>query len=310
MRFFLSLLLAAWSVQPARADVPNVVTDIAPVHGLVSRVMQGIGTPDLILPPGASPHGYAMRPSEARALSAADVVFWVGPALSPWLAEPLETLAPDAEHVAFMEGAGVALLPFREGALFEAHAEHDHGNHGHDDHDAETEARDPHVWLDPHNAVAFVGMVATHLGTADPANAEGYKTNAAQARAEILEAEARIASLLAQVTDTPFVVFHDAYHYFESHFGIEASAAISLADGGGASAARLAEVRDRIASLGVSCVLTEPQAQNGLVDAVMETQVATIREVDPLGREIPLGSDFYTALLNHVAGAFHDCLAK
>ncbi|MGC3937517.1 zinc ABC transporter substrate-binding protein [Roseobacter sp. EG26] len=308
MRLLIPLLLTFSILRPAQADVPRVVTDIAPVHGLVERVMAGLGAPEVILPPGASPHSYAMRPSEARALSGADLVFWVGPALTPWLAGPIETLAPDAQHIAFMELESVALLPFREGAMFEAHDDHDHGEHAHDTHDAHDGPVDPHVWLDPHNARVFMAEVARQLGAADPENAEHYAENARAGGAEIEALETRITAELSTVSGRPFLVLHDAYHYFEAHFGFEAMGAISLADGGGASAARLSELHDKVSEMGVSCVLTEPNAQRGLIDAVAAQGDITVQEVDPLGVALPRGPDFYPALLSEIATGLGICL--
>ncbi|HAC48856.1 MAG TPA: zinc transporter, partial [Sulfitobacter sp.] len=141
-RFTLPAAILASAASPLWADVPAVATDIAPVHALVSQVMEGVGTPDLIVPPRSSPHGYAMRPSEARSLSGADLVVWVGPLLTPWLADPLESLASSASHLALLEQPGTRVLAFREGSTFEAH---DHGDEGRgaeehpekgDDHDA------------------------------------------------------------------------------------------------------------------------------------------------------------------------------
>ena len=131
-RFTLPAAVLAAAASPLWADVPAVATDIAPVHGLVSQVMEGVGTPDLIVPPRSSPHGYAMRPSEARALSGADLVVWVGPSLTPWLADPLQSLASSASHLALMEQPGARVLAFREGATFEPHSHGDEGHEGHD----------------------------------------------------------------------------------------------------------------------------------------------------------------------------------
>lgn len=159
MRLQISLFMLALGTV-AHAEAPKVVTDIAPVHGLVAQVMEGVGSPDLVIPPGASPHSYAMRPSEARALEQADIVFWVGPVLAPWLEEPIETLGAQAEHVTFSDVDGITLLEFRENAQFEPH-DHDHGHDdahddhaqedaGHDDHGHEEDAHDDHGHEDAH----------------------------------------------------------------------------------------------------------------------------------------------------------------
>ena len=175
----------------AAAEVPSVAVDIPPVHSLVERVMGDLGTPQLVIQPGASPHGYAMRPSEAEALAQADVVFWVSDGLTPWLAKARQSLAPDAQQVELMESAGTQRLTYRQGATLEAHdhdehhehEEHEgHGHHeGHDGHEHEQHAGhdhhdhsgwDPHGWLDPVNAQAWLDAIATSLAELDPDTAD------------------------------------------------------------------------------------------------------------------------------------------
>ena len=361
----------------AHAEVPRVATDIAPVHSLVSMVMQGAGSPDLIIPPGASPHSYAMRPSEARAVAKADLVVWVGPSLAPWLEEPMSSLAQGAERLTLQDVEGIRLLTNRSGVAFEAHdhgdhdghgdheghddhdghedhAEHDdheghdhgahedhgdheghdhadHGDHkGHDDHadhddhdhDAHEEADaheghnhapgalDPHIWLDPQNAIVWLDAIAVRLSAQDPENAELYADNAAQAQAQLVDLQADIQAELTPLRGQKFVVFHDAYHYFEARFDVEASAAISLSDGAAPSAARLAEVRDVVKDTQAACVFTEPQFNAGLVEALQDGTALKSASLDPIGAALEPGVDMYPALLRDLAAAFTSCLAE
>ena len=367
----LPLLMAT----PALADVPRVAVDIAPVHALVAQVMAGVGTPDLILPPGASPHGYAMRPSDARALQDAGLVIWVGPQLTPWLAGSLDTVAGDAARLTLLEVEGIVTLGFREGATFEAHDhddhddhdhdddhaedehdhdehdhdEHDHGAHDHDDHDHDDHGHDdhghddhahdehaheehahddhahddhahddhaghdhsgtdPHAWLDPVNAAIWLDAIAAELSRIDPDNAAAYAANAAAGRAELATLQASIADRMAPLSGG-FIVFHDAYHYFEARFGIEATGAISLSDASDPGPARVAEIRDTVAAQGISCVFVEPQFNRGLVDAVFEGSGVRIGVIDPLGVDLDLGPGLYPALLDGMATAMEACLA-
>jgi len=367
----------------AHAEVPRVATDIAPVHSLVSMVMLGAGSPDLIIPPGASPHSYAMRPSEARAVAKADLVVWVGPSLAPWLEEPMSSLAQGAERLTLQDVEGIRLLTNRSGVAFEAHdhgdhddhdghedhaehddheghdhgahedhedhgdheghdhAEHDehddHGDHeghddhkGHDDHadhddhdhDAHEEADaheghnhapgalDPHIWLDPQNAIVWLDAIAASLSAQDPENAELYADNAAQAQAQLVDLQADIQAELTPLRGQRFVVFHDAYHYFEARFDVEASAAISLSDGAAPSAARLSEVRDVVKDTQAACVFTEPQFNAGLVEALQDGTPLKSASLDPIGAALEPGVDMYPALLRDLAAAFTSCLAK
>lgn len=359
------LAVTMWSL-PARADVPNVATDIAPVHSLVAQVMKGLGTPDLILPPGANPHGHALRPSEAAALERADLVVWIGHELTPWLEGPLTTLAASAEHRSLIDVEDTTLLPLRQGAGFEGHHhghghghdeghehEEEHGNddeHGHDEgHDAEhAEAHDeehghdeahdhgddhgadrghsadhddhgddhgkgmidPHAWLDPANAALWLTAIADELSALDPENATIYATNAAEGQALIADAQAEARALLTPLQQVPFVVMHDAYHYFEAQFGLSARAAISDGDANRPSPARLDAVRAVIATTGARCVLGERAANPGWVEAISPDGAAQAVVVDPLGTHLEPGAALYPALLQHISVGISECLGR
>ncbi|MDA9288814.1 zinc ABC transporter substrate-binding protein, partial [Amylibacter sp.] len=273
------------------ADVPNVAADIAPIHSLVSRVMDGVGAPKLIVQSGASPHGYRLRPSEAKALQDADHVFWMGEELTPWLDSAIGTLASKASVTTLLDQQGVILHDFREGALFEAHdhsahGDDDHGDHvDHDDHD-DHGSHDPHAWLSPENAKLWFNIIASKLSVSDPENAATYFMNAAAGQAEIEAMIAEVKATLKPVQGGKFVVFHDAYQYFENDFDFYASGAISLGDSSDPSPARIEKVQKRIRDEGIQCVLAEPQFNKGLVATVMEGSDATSSVIDPLGAEL------------------------
>lgn len=338
----------------AQADVPRVATDIAPVHSLVARVMKGVGEPDMIMQPGASPHGYSMRPSEALALDRSDIVFWVGDALTPWLATSLETLATDAHKIELLHVKGVIEREFREGATFEAHDhddhddheghddhnEHaghedhdDHEGHGHDDHDHDVHDNhddnshdahaesdhddhhghdhsgvDPHAWLAPENAVIWLEVIAEELAEHDPANAAAYAANASAGKAEIEAVVAELQATLEPFRAVNFVVFHDAYQYFEQSFGLSAAGAISLGDASDPSPARIAEIQQTVKDLGVTCVFSEPQFNPGLVETVMSGSDAKTVVLDPIGADIDAGPDFYTTLLKSIGQSMASCM--
>jgi zinc transport system substrate-binding protein len=313
------------------ADVPNVAVDIAPVHSLVARVMDGVGTPSLIMRPGASPHEYNLRPSEAAALQEAGLVFWIGEDLTPWMADAVETLAGDASVTALLEAEGTILLDFREGALFEAHGhdhdghddddhdhDHDHDDHGHDDHAQDDHGHDdlghahgdhdPHAWLSPENARTWLNIIAAELSAADPDNAGAYFANAAAARDEIEALQAEVETTLSPVRGGRFIVFHDAYQYFESAFDFPASGAISISDASDPSPARIAEIRDRVRTEGADCVLAEPQFNPGLVTAVLDGTEARTGVIDPLGADLTPGPDLYGQVIRNMAATLAGCL--
>ncbi|TNF65103.1 MAG: zinc transporter [Rhodobacteraceae bacterium] len=368
-RKLLSLPLAVFAMAgAAQADAPRVAVDIAPVHSLVARVMDGVGTPDLIVPAGASPHEYSLRPSDAAALEGADLVFWVGEDLTPWLADALSTLSADALVTGLLEAEGATRLEMREDALFEAHDhghghdkaddhdhdhkhDHDHGHdhakadghdhkhdhdhdhakadghdhgHGHkhgDDH-AKAEdhghghghghahgAYDAHAWLSPQNAAVWTRLIAAQLSAADPANAASYAANAEAALAELEALSTEISGLLDPVRGGSFIVFHDAYQYFETAFDFPAAGAISISDASEPSPARIAEIQGRIRGEGVDCVLAEPQFNPGLVATVLDGTQAGSAVVDPLGSDLEPGAGLYAQMMRNLATSLADCLS-
>ncbi|WP_240724807.1 zinc ABC transporter substrate-binding protein [Onishia niordana] len=309
MNTLLRSLCLPWLLVPAfaAAEVPAVAVDIPPVHSLVDRVMGELGSPDLVIQPGASPHGYAMRPSEAEALAHADAVFWVSDALTPWLAGARESLADEALKVALMETAGTRQLAYRQGAALEIHAhdDHDHGHsHSH-------EGMDPHGWLDPVNAQAWLEAIAESLADLDPANADVYRRNASKGQAELETLVDELNDRLADARDARFIVFHDAYQYFETRFDVQALGAISLGDASDPSPARIRAIQDHVAELGVQCVFREPQFSPALVKSVFEgTGVETSLVIDPLGVDLPLNADLYPQLLRQLADGVVRCASE
>ena len=293
----------------ALSDTPKVAVDISPVHSLVSRVMLGVGTPDLIVQAGASPHGYTLRPSEAKALQDAQMVFWMGESLSPWMEGALDTLSSDATIITLLERDETILMEFREGALFEEHDHDDHGDEKHDDHGDHEDhgSHDPHAWLSPDNARIWLNLIASQLSIVDPENAGTYFANAAAARSEIEALKTEVNSLLEPVRGKKFIVFHDAYQYFEEAFKISASGAISLGDASKPSPARIAEIQGRIQEESIDCVLSEPQFNKGLVATVMAGSKAKTSVIDPLGVGLKPGPDLYSELIRNMTKTLVDC---
>ena len=307
----------------ALADVPRVAADIAPVHSLVARVMEGLGEPTLIVAPGATPHGYSMRPSEARGVQEAEAVFWIGPELEPWMEDAIANLAPDAEAVELLGVPGTQTRAFRTGATFAPHEHgdregddheaehaeggHDHAGHGDEEQDHSHAGLDPHAWLDPQNAMVWLDKIAATLSDLDPENAETYASNAEAGKAGIDAAATEVAGMLDPVTDLRFVVFHDAYQYYEARFGLSSAGAIELGDASAPSPARIEEVRDIVRELGVTCIFSEPQLNRELVGTVAEGADAQTGTIDPLGRDIAPGPDFYPQLITAIAGEIASC---
>lgn len=288
------LTIACLAPLGAQAEAPRVVADIAPVHSLVARVMEGVGEPALIVPPGASPHDHALRPSEAAALAQADAVIWMGGDLAPWLDRSVGRLAPEALRIALPEVEGTVRLPARDDPLLRVDHGHDHGD------------VDPHGWLDPVNAATWLEAVAEGLAGLDPANAAAYRANAEAGRDELAALEAEVDDALAPFRGTRYAVLHDAFQYFEARFDVPASAAVAFGDAADPGPSRLRAVRDALRSEGVACAFAEPQLDPGLLEVA--TDGATTGVLDPLGAAHEPGPDLYPALIRDLARSLLGCL--
>ncbi len=296
--FLLAVFLVALSA-PARADAPRVVTDIPPVHSLVAQVMRGIGTPDVIVSDGASAHGYALRSSQARNLQDADIVFWIGEALTPWLERPLQTLAADALSVELLHAEGTTTHSYREHS--------DLGEHDHHDHDDEHSGLDPHAWLDPSNGKVWLEHIAEILASEDPENAGAYRANARGAMVELDRIIEELETGTENLEGQKLIVLHDAFQYLEARFDLPVVSAIALGDASKPGAARVSDVSDLASRIGVTCVLTEPGQDPSLAETVVQGLDVVWIEVDPLGSTLEPGRDLYARLFRSIAKALTDC---
>ena len=327
MRFFRIAFLATTILSAggslAQAEV-KVVTSIKPIHSLVSAVMVGVGEPSLLVKGAGSPHTYSLKPSQAKQLQEADLVFWMGHDLEAFLENSIESIATNAKSVPLMEAHGLTKLEFREGGAFEDHADHDDhkkDDHGHDDHDdhkkddhghddhghAET---DPHVWLDPVNAKALVHEIEEALIETDPANAAAYEANAETMMSRLDDLVAEIDAVLEPVKGRGYVVFHDAYQYFETRFGVSAIGSITVSPEVLPGAERVAKLQNKVRDLGATCVFSEPQFEPKLVVTITENTNAGTGVLDPLGTSINDGPDLYFTLIRNMAASLKNCLLK
>lgn len=328
LKFAMILPLTGAGLATAAMAEPNVVASIKPIHSLAAGVMEGVETPALLVDGAASEHSYALRPSDARALSQADLVFWVGEGLETYLTAPIANLAGEAHVVELAEIEGIRLLERRTGGDWEAH-DHDHGHeaaehvheedhedhHDHDDHDHAEEGDhhhagyDAHLWLDTGNARRIVAAMVEALSEQDPENAPIYQANGDRLDGKLAALDRELAAALAPVKDVPYIVFHDAYQYFESHYGLAAAGSITVSPERQPGAQRLQEIRDKISGLDVRCVFSEPQFEPALVDTLREGTAARTGELDPLGADLSNGPGLYFELMRNLAGSLKSCLA-
>ena len=327
MRAVKSALLASTflftSATVATADV-KVVASIKPVHSLVASVMQGVSEPSLLVKGAGSPHTYSLKPSQAKELQAADIVFWMSHDLEAFLENSIESIAKNAKAVSLMDSHGLMKLNFREGGAFDAHdhGHDDHGDdkhddHGHDKHDDHGDDKhddhghdevDPHVWLDPQNAKSLVHEIEEHLAEIDPSNAAKYEANAKAVMKKLDALTKEIEADLKPIRDRGYVVFHDAYQYFEKRFGVSAVGSITVSPEVLPGAERVSELRNKVKSLNASCVFSEPQFEPKLVKTITENTDAGTGVLDPLGANIQDGPELYFTLIRNMAKSLKDCL--
>ena len=303
MRLLATLVvLAAFHASNVAAQ-PRVVASFAPLQSIVAGVMAGVGTPETIVKGGASPHAYTLKPSEARLLDGAELVFWIGPGYENFLVRPLQNLGSKARKVAWAELPGVELLAAREGGPWEGHG-HSHG-HAHAKGKAET---DGHLFLDPHNAIVLADAAAEALAQTDPANAARYRANATRVKAELAALDAELAAKLGPLAGRPFIVFHDSLQYFEKRYGLAPAGSITVSPERRPGAQRLQRIRERIKRAQAICVFAEPQFEPSLVATIVEGTNARVASVDYVGVDIPPGPDAYAAILRKMAADLAGCL--
>lgn len=333
----LGLAVASTFAMPVAADAPRVAVDIAPVHSLVAQVMEGVAMPDLIVTPGASPHVYSMRPSQARALQDADLVVWVGEPLSPWLKKPLETLSEESKQIELLFHERTKTLPYRESHDLTADGDHDHHDEhddhddhndehaGHDDHkdghkdgheDGHKDAHghdhgawdvDSHAWMSPENGSIWLEVIAEELSAIDPENAELYAANAKKGQAAIADAVAQVEIDIAPMKGQPFAAFHDAFQYFENRFGLTLVGTVTMSDAADPSPAQLAELREALQKHDITCAYVGNAGKPQLLQSAAGDIELQIVRLDPLGGRADLGPDLYPQMLRGLGEDMAKC---
>lgn len=312
----------------AKAET-KVVASIKPIHSLISYVMDGVGTPGLLVDGSSSPHTFQLKPSHATMLQEADIVFWIGEDLESFLETPLESIAKDAKQVTLMESENIEMLKFREKNVFDDHDDHGDDHDDHDEHDEHEEHGDEHdehgdehdehahhdghnhgefdihFWLDPEIAKTIVQIAAKEMSEIDPANASKYEANAAKALNEL---DQLINDTRGKINkDATYVVFHDAYQYFEQRFGIEVIGALTVNPEVLPGAKQLAEIREVIEHEGVNCLFSEPQFNPSIAETIASDTGVKAAVLDPLGAELEPGKDLYFDLISDMASSFESC---
>jgi zinc transport system substrate-binding protein len=308
-------LAALMTVSAPAVAEPTVVASILPLHSLVANVMESVGTPVLLLKGAGSPHAYALKPSDAQALSDADRVFWVGPALEGFMEKLVEGLPPGTA-IALAGRASITLLPQREGGVWKTpdnEDQTDHAQHGHRHGTAHVDdegAHNPHIWLDPQNAARLVDVMVEELAVADPDNERTYRANGKAVTARLNALDRELRAKLEPVRNVPYVVFHDAYYYFEARYGMSPAGSISVNAERAPGVRRLYEIRGKILEADARCVFSEPQFEPRVVKTVIEGTSARSATLDPLGATLEPSADAYFTLLRRLAASLVTCLTR
>ncbi|WP_134676547.1 zinc ABC transporter substrate-binding protein ZnuA [Ectopseudomonas khazarica] len=299
-------LIALFFVASAQAEV-RVLTSIKPLQLIAAAVQDGVGAPEVLLPSGASPHHYALRPSDVRRVRDADLLYWVGADLENFLPRVLNNR--QKPQVAVQDLPGMALRHF--GDSHEEHAGHgeDHADEdlGHD-HDHRPGSLDAHLWLSPVNARVIAARMAADLSALDAANAARYAANL-QAFEQRLDAlDGRIRPQLAALQGKPYFVFHEAFDYFEAAYGLKHAGVFSVLTEVQPGARHVAAMRERLQAAGPSCVFSEPPLRPRLAETLTAGLPVRLAELDALGGTLPVDATAYPLLLENLANGLSECL--
>jgi len=291
----------------AASDI-KVLVSIKPFHSLVSAIMQGVSEPLLLINGNNSPHSYALRPSSAENLQQADLVFWGGEILEGFLTKPLQSLASRARLVSLQETAGLRLLPLRSGIGWQKHETDSTNDHSAEDETTSTSGTDPHIWLDPYNAKIISAKIVEILTAMDPQNAQSYRINGEKYGLRLELLDRKLKAEMTKVAETPYMVFHDAYQYFEKRYQLNVIGAVTLHLGYGSSVRRLKTVRKTIKKEKIRCIFSEPQFSPKLLQTVTAGTNVKQGTLDPLGAGLESGPELYFTLLNNLSHNISSCL--
>ena len=290
----------------ARAKMLNVVVTIKPLHSLVAGMMLGIGEPELVIRGTPSPHLYVLKPSDIKMFADADLLVWVGASMETFLHRHLARSRYDIQLVSPLEMRGVTLLSKRRGTKWEPDYDEIDGD-GSIASDVHAWV-DAHVWLDPHNARGFIDGLEGELARIDPEHGQVYARNGRRLRARLADLETEIRDILESHSNDVYLVFHDAYQYFERRFDLHPVGSITIHPENPPSARRIMEVRALVVDRSAACVFSEPQFKSGIIDRLIQETGTRPGLLDPIGADLVPGPDLYFKLLRNLARSLAECL--
>lgn len=293
-------LMAALLVVSLPVRALEVLTTIKPLGLIAAAITDGVSEPGVLLPTGASPHDFSLRPSDIRRINAADLVVWIGPELEGFMAKPL---AGHPHVLTLTATPGMPLFDYGKQAGHEEHADEDHDEHEGHHH----EGIDPHLWLGPTQAKVIAGAIAEALGAQDPANAERYRANLQSFNGKVDAKDKVIAGQMKAVNEQGYFVFHEAYGYWERHYGMKSRGHFTLSPDRRPGARTLMEIRKALLAEQANCIYAEPQFSPAVIESVARNTGARVLQLDEVGEQVPLGPDGYPQFMQQLADAFAQC---
>lgn len=284
------------------ADHPTIMVTIKPFYNICARVMQSVGKPELLLHNNASPHDYQLKPSDVKLIENADLIIWGGPELEAYLQKPLSNVTAN-KALNLAKISGLKLLPLRTSTNWETH-DHEHGDHSHCNHGG---FNDAHFWLNPDNAIVIAQSIAKQLSKIDPVNAKIYSKNAKEFASEIYAKDKKWQQRLKPMHDVPFIVFHDAYQYFDNYFKLDGVGSITLNPEIPPSVQRIQQIQALLKQKHASCIFSEPQFNSKIIATVTEGLKVYHGTLDPLGTEADIGPNGYFVLMDNLVNGMVSC---
>ncbi|MGR4990661.1 zinc ABC transporter substrate-binding protein ZnuA [Vibrio rotiferianus] len=287
-----AIILAISTLLTVPAHAVTVLTSIKPIQMIATELTEGVATPEVLLQSNASPHDYALRPSDVKKVASADLVIWFGHDLEPFL----EKLVTD-------KGNTLTLSKIPNLSLREFGSEH---NHDHDGHDHGT--HDPHFWLGIDTVQQVATAITQKLVDVDPDNADAYAANLKKFETQLKETDLQIKAQLKSVKDKGYFVFHDAYGYFEERYELNQLGHFTVSPDRKPGAKTLIHIRKTLSTGDVACVFSEPQFTPAVIESVMRGNDVKAGVLDPLGTEIEVKSGSYFTFLKGMSNSFAQCL--
>lgn len=285
----------------AAQAAPKVVVTIKPIHSLVASLMEGVAEPELLLPDGASPHTFQLKPSHLQKLQQADIIIWIGPQLELFMTKPLEQIHPRLGLITLSENPQIHTLPQRQGRHWQS-VDHTHDHHDH-------HAIDPHFWLSTENAQVIIQSLSVFLAKEDPTHQAQYFANAQKISTRLNHLKRTLHTLLSPVKNQPFLVYHDGYQYFEKEFQLNALGTMIVNPHLPLSAFGLRAIKQLIEEKHIKCVFRETEFNDKVIKESLHDLPVTVAELDPLGARIAKGPENYEKTMLKLGENIQECLS-